>query len=63
MTNVTPDENICKNSLGCHLKEFKRFIQDVEELVYNKSKREYMGRNGREYVEKEHEIGKVIYKY
>jgi len=61
--NIDPDEIICKYSLGYHSKEFKRLIQDVKELVYDKSKREYMGKKGREYVEKEHEIGTVIDKY
>lgn len=61
--NVDPDEIICKYSLGYHSKTFEILIENVKTLLQNERIREFMGRNGRKYLEKEHEIGKVVDNY
>jgi glycosyltransferase involved in cell wall biosynthesis len=61
--NVDPDEVICKYSLGYHSRTFETLIENVKTLVYDKRTREVMGRNGRRYLECEHEISKVVDKY
>ena len=57
------DELICKYKMGFHSKTFEQLIEDVKTLLKNKALREEMGMNGRKYVEREHDIAKIIGKY
>ena len=61
--NADPDELLCKNKMGFHSKMFNQVVEDVKSLLKNEALREEMGVNGRKYVEKEHDITKVIKKY
>ena len=58
-----PDEIIGKYKLGFHSKTFQQLTEDVRTLLKDKQLREEMGRNGRKYVEKEHDITKVVPRY
>ena len=58
-----PDEIICKNNLGFHSKDFNQLVKDTKKLIENQKLRIEMGKNGRKYVEKEHDIDKLIKKY
>ena len=61
--NADPDELICKNKLGFHSKTFDQLIEDVKTLLKEEQLRDEMGRNARQYVEKEHDITNIIGKY
>ena len=61
--NADPDELICKNKMGFHSKTFDRLVEDVKILLKGEQLREEMGRNARQYVEKEHDLTKIIGKY
>lgn len=61
--NSDPDEVICINRLGFHSKTFQQLTEDVRTLLKDEQLREEMGRNGRQYVEKEHDITKVVPRY
>lgn len=61
--NVDPDEIICKHKLGFHSGTFEQMIIDVKTLLKDKGLREEMGMNGRQYVKKEHDLGKIVEKY
>ena len=61
--NADPDELLCKNGLGFRSKTFDQLIEDVKTLLKDEALREEMGVNGREYVEREHDIKKSIEKY
>lgn len=61
--NVDPDEVICKYKLGFHSKTFEKMIEDVKLLLKDEKLREEMGINGRKYVEREHDINKIVEEY
>lgn len=61
--NADPDELICNNKMGFHSKTFKQMVKDLRILLNNEKMRGEMGRNGREYVEREHNINVLICKY
>lgn len=61
--NVDPDEIICKYKLGFHSRTFEQMVIDVETLLRNKKLRKELGMNGREYVEREHDINKIVERY
>ncbi len=61
--NADPDELICKNEVGFHSKTFDQLVEDVKILLNNKSLRDEMGRNGRKYVEREHDITHIAGEY
>jgi glycosyltransferase involved in cell wall biosynthesis len=61
--NVDPDDIIQKQKLGFHSNTFKQLISDVISLLNNRELAETMGKNGREYVEKEHDIRLTVRKY
>ena len=61
--NADPDELICEKGLGFRSKTFDQLIEDVNTLLNNEALREEMGVNGRKYVEREHDIKKIIEKY
>jgi glycosyltransferase involved in cell wall biosynthesis len=54
--NVDPDEVICKYNLGFHSGTFSQMVQDVKLLLEDERLREELGQNGRNYVEREHNI-------
>jgi len=58
--NADPDEIICKCKMGIHSKTFNQLVEDVKTLLKDKQLREEMGKNGRHYVEREHDITKII---
>ena len=61
--NADPDELICTNKMGFHSKTFEQLIKDVKTLLKNEALIEGMSINGREYVEREHDITKIISKH
>ena len=61
--NVDPDEIICDRKLGYHSKTFEKMVSDINELLKNENLRIEMGKNGRRYVEEEHDLNVVIPKY
>lgn len=61
--NVDPDEIICKNKLGFHSRTFEQMVEDVKLLLENEGMREEMGKNGRRYVEQEHDIKRIVEQY
>ena len=58
-----PDEIICRHNMGFHSKTFQQLVEDVKTLLKNDAVRKKMGMNGRKYVEKEHNIKKIIGNY
>jgi glycosyltransferase involved in cell wall biosynthesis len=58
-----PDEIICKYKLGLHSKTFEQLIKDTKTLLNNDNLRKEMGNNSRKYVEKEHNLNKIINEY
>ena len=61
--NADPDELICEKRLGFHSKTFNQLVEDVKTLLKDEQLFEEMGRNARQYVEKEHDITNIIGKY
>jgi len=61
--NVDPDEAIYRKELGFHSKTFENMVKQVRILLKDDELRRTMGRNGRKYVEKNHDINKVVNKY
>jgi glycosyltransferase involved in cell wall biosynthesis len=57
--NVDPDEIICKNNLGFHSKTFEQLIIDLDVLLNNDNLRNEMGKNGRKYIEENHDLEKI----
>ena len=58
-----PDEIICKFKLGLHSRTFEQMIEDIKTMLKNDKLRKEMGNNSREYVEKEHNLNKIINEY
>ncbi len=61
--NADPDGIICHHKLGFHSKNFDQLVQNVKTLLNDRKLREKMGRNGRNYVEQEHDIKKIVVQY
>ena len=61
--NVDPDEIICKYKLGFHSRTFEQMVEDVKLLLEDEKLREEMGINGRKYVEREHDMKKIVSEY
>jgi glycosyltransferase involved in cell wall biosynthesis len=61
--NADPDEIICKYGLGLHSRTFGQLVDDIKTLIKNERLREEMGKNGRQYVEKEHDITQITNHY
>ena len=57
------DEVIRRYNMGFHSKTFEQMVKDVKTLLKDKALREEMGMNGRKYVEREHDVTKIISKY
>lgn len=60
--NVDPDEIICRYKLGFHLRTFEQMVENVKLLLKDEKLREERGMNGRKYVEREHDIKKIVKK-
>jgi glycosyltransferase involved in cell wall biosynthesis len=54
------DEVICRYNMGFHSKTFGQLVEDVKTLLKDGKLREEMSVNGRTYVEREHDITKII---
>ncbi|MEM2981372.1 MAG: glycosyltransferase family 4 protein [Thermoproteota archaeon] len=61
--NVDPDGVIQKERIGFCSKTFEQLVTDVSNLLSNETLRKTMGKNAREYVEKEHNIKKNVKLY
>jgi len=61
--NADPDGLICKTKIGFHSKAFNQMVEDVKTLLKDEQLREEMGRDARQYVEREHDITKIINNY
>jgi len=61
--NSDPDEIICKYKLAFHSSNFNQLVEDVRTLLNDIKLREHIGKNGKEYVETNHDIQKVVKKY
>lgn len=61
--NADPDGIIGKYKLGFHSKTFNQLVDDVKTLLGDEQLREEMGRNGRQYVEREHDLSNVAKRY
>lgn len=49
--------------MGFQSKTFNKLVEDIKLLLKNRQLCEEMGRNARRYVEREHDITKIINKY
>lgn len=61
--NSDPDEIVCKYKLGFHSKTFEQLILDTKKIIEDVRLCNQMGKNGRDYVEREHDIKKIVDKY
>ncbi len=61
--NVDPDEIISRYKLGFHSKTFEQMLINIETLLKDKELLEMMGKNGRKYVEENHDIRKAADQY
>jgi len=61
--NVDPDGIISKHNLGYISKNFDKMIFDIKNLLENKKLREEMGKNGRKYIEDNHDMKKIVDRY
>lgn len=61
--NVDPDGIISKYKLGFHSKTFDKMLDDTKTLLNDKELLETMGKNGRKYVEENHDIRKIADQY
>lgn len=61
--NADPDEIISRYKMGFHSKTFSQLVEDVRLLLGDEHLHREMGENGRRYVEKEHDITKIVGEY
>jgi len=61
--NFDPDGIINNQKLGITSKTFEQMIDDIKTLIKNDKLRKEMGINSRRYVEKEHDVKKIVTKY
>lgn len=54
---------ISQNNLGFHSKTFERMVTDLKALIEDGNLREVMGKNGRNYVKRTHDIPVIIPDY
>jgi hypothetical protein len=53
---IDPDEVICSNGLGFHLRTFAQMVEDIRSLSINDKLRSKMEKDARTYVEREHNV-------
>lgn len=60
--NCNPDASATmhKNKMGLHSRTFEQLVKDVKTLLENELLRKEMGENARRYVEKNHDITKIV---
>lgn len=61
--NVDPDGILSKYQLGCCSKTFNQLLLDIETLMENNVLRNTMGKNGRRYIEENHDLRKIVNHY
>jgi len=61
--NADPDELLCENGLGVCSNRFEQMVEDVKILLKDEQLRQKMGKNSRQYVEREHDISNIIKEY
>ncbi len=61
--NDNSDAIVSRYELGFHSKTLSQLVEDVKTLLEDEELREEMGRNGRQYVEKDHDITKIVERY
>jgi glycosyltransferase involved in cell wall biosynthesis len=61
--NFDPDGLISKYELGIQSENYKNLVNDIHKLLDNMELRSNMGINGRMYVEKEHNVGRIVSEY
>lgn len=61
--NTDPEEILYRYKMGFHSKTFVQLVEDVKTLLGNEQLRQEMGRNGRQYVEKEHDTTSIVRQY
>jgi glycosyltransferase involved in cell wall biosynthesis len=61
--SVDPDKVIQNENLGFCSGTFRQFVSDVATLLENEELKKSIGKNGRKYVEREHDIKKIVRKY
>ena len=61
--SVDPDKIIRNENLGFCSGTFKQLVSDVTTLLENEDLRRTMGENARRYVEREHDVRKIVEKY
>ena len=61
--NADPDEIICNLKLGFHSKSIEQIVKDIRELLQNPELCRTMGRNGRQYVERDHNVDAIVQDY
>jgi len=61
--SIDPDECICDHKLGFHSQSFEQLIKDIENLSQNEKIAKEMGKNGKEYVMKYHDVEVITNKY
>jgi len=61
--NADPDNIIYNKRLGFHSKTFEKMVGDLRTLLNNEKLRKEMGKNAREYAEREHNMDFIIDKY
>lgn len=57
------DEILSKNHIGIHSITFEQLVDDVRMMLGDETARVRMGVNGRNYVEREHDLSNVIIRY
>lgn len=53
---IDPDECICTYKLGFHSRNLTQLIKDIEEIIHNEEMRIKLGKNGKKYLAKSHDI-------
>jgi glycosyltransferase involved in cell wall biosynthesis len=61
--HCNPDNILSRYDIGIHSKTYEQLVEDLSDLIKNKQRREELAKNGRNYIEDEHDIGKIIWKY
>ncbi len=61
--NVDPDGIISQHNLGYHSTTFEQLLIDIKNLLTNIESITVMGKNGRKYVEENHDIEKIMDQY
>lgn len=61
--NVNPDGIISRYKMGYHSKTFEQMLEDVRTLLDDKKLRQAMGKNGRRYIEDNHDLINIADQY